>query len=373
MSGTAIGQVIHSTGRVLPETSALLRDHVRPAARRSAHYLDRYDRHTLYFDCVYLPEDGSYLFTAPRLLNLWKPFRAGLSVDGKPVGRVRRRTWLRYEQVTVRAPAGRLRLNFDGDDQPVVARPSLAPAFAGLNCLLTVNKNNDLDWIANWAAYHVAAQGANGVILFDNGSTAYGVQDICAALSGLAGLKTAVVYAAPYPYGPSDKSSRFEVSPRFFQSAMLNIARRDALSGARAVLNIDIDEVVRRTDGGPSAFDLATQNPLGMVMIDGTWAYPGPEATGPVGHAAHVWQQVPPRGCNPKWCAVPGGWMSRLGWSVHQIGPVRVPPTTAQTQVQLLHCRGTSTGWKSQRFKTPKTLEHSAELARFMARNFPCI
>jgi len=108
-------------GRVLPADGELLRDHVRPPARRSEHYLARYDRTTLYYDCVYLPERGTYLFTAPRLLNLWRPFRSGLAVAGAPVRRVRRRTWLRCEQVEVAAAPGALTLDLGTGPEPVAA------------------------------------------------------------------------------------------------------------------------------------------------------------------------------------------------------------------------------------------------------------
>lgn len=360
-----------SNGWVLPADSPVLRDHVRPQTRQTDHYLERYDRHTLYYDCVYLKDRAAYLFTAPRFLNLWKLFRTGLTADGKSPARIRRRTWLRFDQVEVAAPPGSLSLTFGEEARLIDARASLSGGFAGLNCLVTVNKNNALTWIADWAAYHVAVQGADGVVLFDNGSTDYRPSDICETLAQVPGLKTALVYSAPYPYGPSDKSGRFDVSPRFFQSAMLNIARRDALAKARAVLNIDIDEIVRRHEGQESVFDRATQTPLGMVMIDGTWAYPAPDTDGPVPQGAHVWQQEPPRSCNPKWCAVPSGWISKLGWSVHQIGPLRRPPRTAQNAASLLHCRGTSTGWKKKRFVPPKGLHHSPDLADFMARYFP--
>ena len=360
-------------GRILPADGALLRDHVRPEARRSDHYLERYDRTTLWYDCVYLADRGSYLFTAPRFLNLWAPFRRGLAIDGRPVRRLRRRTWLRCEQVEVTAPRGTLSLDLGDGRVPVPARDATGAGFAGLNCLVAVNKNNALDWIADWAGYHARAHGAEGVVLFDNGSTAYAPEAIAERLATVPGLARAVVFRAPYPYGPGDRSLRHEVSPRFFQTAMLNLARRDPLSRARAVLSIDIDEVILPPAAavGGSVFDAACRHWLGLVTIQGSWVHPAADTGGPVGQGAHHWREDPDRATNQKWAIRPGGPMDRFGWGVHRVDEVFQNLLTRQDRFRLLHCRGTSTGWKARRFDAPAKLVRDPDLAAFMAANFP--
>lgn len=357
-------------GWILTADGPLRRDHVRKPERRSDHYLERYDATTLFYDCVYLDDTGTYLITAPRFLNLWRPFREGLRLNGVAIRGVQRRTWLRCEQVWFRAPKGSLTLTIAGETREIVPRAALAAAFAGLNSLVAVNKNNDLKWIAAWARYYARAHGAEGVVIFDNGSTTYRPEDIADALSQVEGLKEVAVLTAPFPYGPTDSSRKLEVSPRFFQTSMLNIARRDALSRARAVLSVDIDEIAR-ADSGVRVFDLAVRNPVGMVTIHGSWVYPAPQSEGPQDHGAHVFRQVPDRKCNRKWCATPQGMMSRFGWAVHQIGGVLQNLFTNQSQVSLLHCRGTSTGWKGKRFDLPEKMIEDPDLAAFMARNFP--
>ena len=44
---------------------------------------------------------------------------------------------------------------------------------------------------------------------------------------------------------------------------------------------------------------------------------------------------------------------------------------TRQDRFRLLHCRGTSTGWKARRFDAPAKLVHDQGLAAFMADHFP--
>ena len=54
-------------------------------------------------------------------------------------------------------------------------------AFAGRNCLMTLSRDNALDWIRDWAAFHVREHGADAVLFFDNGSTDYRPEEILAA------------------------------------------------------------------------------------------------------------------------------------------------------------------------------------------------
>ena len=363
--------VVPLHGHVLGADGPVLRDHVRPADRRSAHYLARYDRTTLFYDAVWLPDRQVHLVTAPRFLNLWAPFRAGLRMDGAPVRRVRRRTWLRCEQLEVPGPAGALSLHWQGRNHPIPSRRCETAGFAGTNALVTVNRNNALDWIADWAAFYQRRHGADAVVLFDNGSDAYAPQDIADRLATVPELRRVRVFAAPYPYGPAESGGRFELSPRFFQTAMLNIARRDPLARARAVLNVDIDEICMSRRGA-SVFDAAARHPLGMVTIPGSWVYPAPGTSGPVGHGAHRFRNQPDDRCNQKWCQAPGGAFGRVfGWAVHRVDEVFQNLLTRQADIRLVHCKGTSTGWKAKRFDLPANLRKDPALAAIMQAEFP--
>ena len=83
--------ILDLPGFVLPEAGPHLRDHVRPPERRTAHYLERFDRTTLWYDLVRQETENRYLFTAPPFANLWPLLRDGLSRDGRPVqARLRR-------------------------------------------------------------------------------------------------------------------------------------------------------------------------------------------------------------------------------------------------------------------------------------------
>lgn len=362
--------VVPLGGLRLPREAGILRRHVRPAHRRSAQYLDRYDRHTLFYDCVLRPDGAGCVMTAPRLLNLWPLIRDGLRDEAGPVRPRRRRIWLRCEQIELPAPRGPLTLTLPDGPRRIAVRESLAARFAGLDCLVAVNRDNALDWIANWAGWHARHHGTAGVVIFDNGSTAYAPAEIAARLAGIAGLRQVAVISAPFPYGPADRSGRLEVSPRFFQTAMLNLARRDALAHARSVLSVDIDELVQSHDG-QRVHDLAVRHPLGMVTVEGVWIYPPQGTPVPAPQDAHVCRTTPDARCNRKWCLRPGGAMDRFGWAVHHIGGVLQDLFTRQRACTLLHCRACSTGWKTARLKMPKGLRRDPALAALMQRSLP--
>ncbi|MGB0904732.1 MAG: hypothetical protein ACPGVJ_07540, partial [Mangrovicoccus sp.] len=345
----------------------LARQHVRPPARRNAHYLERYDRSTLFYDCVYQSDRAGYLLTAPRFLNLWPQVKTGLRRGGERL-RLRRIRSGKYEQLWIPGPAEPLSLTLNGTDYPLTARPDLSQSFAGLNCAVTMNKDNDPAWIRDWARYHIKTHGLEAVLIFDNGSTAYGLDQLGEALADLPGLRRVVLASAPYPYGPRDSGKGFEVRPKFLQPAMLNLARCDLLRRARVVLNVDIDELVLKR-GADTVFDACAKTRLKALHLPGQWAYPEAMEQGPAGHAAHIWR-VSGKASNPKWAGIPGQGLSHFGWFVHHLGGELFRLLPKRHDLEFVHCRGTSTGWKGTRFQQPGEMTRDPELVALMAESF---
>ncbi|MEL6913913.1 MAG: hypothetical protein AAFP13_05395 [Pseudomonadota bacterium] len=347
-------EIVHLAGVRLDPACGLLRRWTRAEALRDADYTDNYDRRTLVYDCFWHPVRRAHVFVAPPFLNLWRPFRRGLSHDGQPARGARRRFYTRSEQVVLPGAAGALAVGLGGATYEVPVRAWQAPRFAGLDCIFTMNKDNDLDWIRAWAAHHIARHGAEGVVIFDNGSTAYGLEELAATLRGVPGLKAGLVYAVPFPYGPRrSRIGRLERGAKFLQSATLNLARVDALARARGVLNVDIDEVVAGP-AGISIFEAARAHWLGLVSFDGEWIYPAPGAAWPAPQAAHSHRVTPRNSCSTKWCVVPGRGFGRgLQWDVHRIGGGLQHLLARDDRFERLHCRACSTGWKAGRMQPP--------------------
>ncbi|MCA8884040.1 MAG: hypothetical protein KDA50_09905 [Rhodobacteraceae bacterium] len=360
--------IVALQGLSLPPDAAQLRDHVRVPARRTDHYLTHYDRTTLFYDCVRMGNGRDLLLTAPPAMNLEPLLMDGLRQGDGTAIRKRVTRGPKYLQMVLRGPVRDLALQDGTALRPVQLRDSLQHLFAGLNCAVCMNKNNPLDWIQGWAAHHVRLHRLEGVLIFDNGSTAYGADDLAAALARVPGLKQAVIAQAPFPYGTTDKVAKGETRPNFLQPALLNLARRDFLCRARAVLNCDIDELVMSRDGS-SVFDRAASRPWGAARLPVFWAYPAPGAAGPVAQWHHDHRPAAPQRTPRKWCVAPGGLLSRTGWFVHHVGGEFFKLNRESRAHEVVHCRATSTGWHpfKSRADDTVTLRPDPELAAIMA------
>ncbi|WP_138467342.1 hypothetical protein [Poseidonocella sp. HB161398] len=349
------------SGLVLPE-GATGRDPVWPEARQPAGYAGAYDAASLVYDAGLLPGGQGVVLSCPRLFNLWPLLRAALP------GRPRRRIFASSEAVRIPGSGAPLRLRIGGAERELPVRPDTSGAFAGRNVLLTMSRDNDPGWIDDWVRFHASVHGADAVMLFDNGSTRYDPAALGAHLAELPGIRAVAVFEAPFPYGPQLPRWQGQVS-HFLQGACLNLARQTVLARARAVLNLDVDEMLRSRSGA-SVFDAAAARPLGAVKLGGEWVHPPAGAPWPAPQRAHACRALPPAPCHLKWCATPGGLLSRGGWEVHKLAPRltrRLPP---DREFELLHCHDATTGWN--RGPAPeRPRQADPELAALFARHLP--
>ena len=365
--------IVPLTGIVLDPAGGILRDFTAAPEHRDAAYLANYDNTTLVYDAMWSAPDKAVVLTAPSFLNLWEPLRDTLQLDGRPVGRLKRLTGRASEQLVIPATARpeTVSATIGGRAYGLAVRDGLAAGFRGRNVLVAMNRDNPLDWIADWVRFHAERHGADGVVIFDNGSQGYGVGDLAACLSAVPGLEAAAVFHAPFHYGLTRHvASANEKSAKFLQRAMLNLARMDPCREARAVLSVDIDELVTGPEGR-SVFDAAARHPLGMVTVRGRWAFPAPDRTPPVGHGAHRFRRADGKNkCNRKWCVAPGRLIGRhFLWDVHRVAYVLQNLFTERNPFELVHCRGTNTGWKRKDFDAPALVRDPA-LDSLMDRHF---
>ncbi len=362
-------------GLVLPEDSPVVRESPVPPEARDARHDWIFDARTLFYDCVYLETERGFLFTAPPFGALWPVFRRGLRVEGRPVRWLWRRKFGRSEQAFLRAPR-HAALSFEGAglDEAIAIRTQRAETFAGRKLLVTTSKNNDPEWIAQWARFHVQVHGADGLLLFDNGSTDYTLDELAAVLTPIAGLDVVRLVSVPFSFGGSVVVGETTHRLWYLQVGMLNLARRDMAAKAQAVLNADIDEFVLR-DGALTIFEAASRAAVRGVMIAGSWVYPAPETPLPCPPHRNTMRAVPDQACNRKWCAVPRGWSSRLGgWTAHAFGSWVLRGWRQNGRhhpdFRLAHCAGTTTGWKadSMRFDMPDQMRHDPDLAAALAQ-----
>ncbi len=325
------------------EGSGLTRAAIVPPGARSEGFNAAYDWTTLWYDAL-RRADGIVL-VCPKLLNLGTLIADGaLAIDGAPARILRIERWRRHDLVRLAPQTGdHIATRVGRWTGASGISPDQADHFAGLNASLHISRNNRLDWIADWARFHIGEHGLEAMLVMDNGSDAYDPRAILDALIAT-GLKRAVVLNVPQPYGPV-RTKKGGGGAKFLQPAMLNLARLRFLHRARAVLNVDLDELVWSTGG--SVFDAAAASPFGLVSLNGAWRMPSLEADTPYRHADHLYLRPGDKPCPTKYCIAPGGWRRSIGWDVHK--PESRFPFAMLTRRDFgsWHCRGITTNWKS--------------------------
>lgn len=353
---------------VLPDPHR--RDHVVPERLRIPGYDAGYDFHTFFYDAVHMPDRGALWLFAPKFAG-FERLLPGMTLDGAPA-RVRRiRRFERYDIAEITAPAAPRRLRVTVGDWSAEVTPSIADAttFAGRNVLLTLSRNNDLTWIADWVRFHVAEHGADAVLFYDNGSQGYGPEEIAAALAPLPGLRAVRVLSAPFPYGPQARG-RQKFRANFLQAALLNLSRWRFLAPARAVLQCDVDELVDRRDG-PSIFDATVASGHQFIRVPGVWRFPNSGDRMPR-HRDHILRGAEERTCPPKYCIVPEGPMRGKSWATHGLHGTWFGKRFIHRDYRFLHCYGISDFWKNRPKSAAATAaEIDPEAEALFARALP--
>ncbi|MCB2132495.1 MAG: glycosyltransferase family 2 protein, partial [Rhodobacteraceae bacterium] len=171
---------------------------------------------------------------------------------------------------------------------------------AGRNCLLAFRLEEGAGTVADWLAYHAAHHGATGAVIVNRAppdSPAGGAGAFAAALetalAGVPGL-VVVILESPVPLGKPGQvaeshplmapdapgKDRMEVPPPDPWRAPLGeglvheIAKWRFLAKARAVLCLDVTDILAERAGAPSAFDLCRRATGGAILLVGRRIYP---------------------------------------------------------------------------------------------------
>ncbi|MGB0904731.1 MAG: hypothetical protein ACPGVJ_07535, partial [Mangrovicoccus sp.] len=186
------------TGLALPENSEICRDYRLEPEKQTPGFRAAYDQRTLIYDAVRISPQW-VMITTPRLFNLKPLVLSGLEIDGKKVKAWQRihRIFKRCEVIFCRSSGQSLSIAGIPGQLPI--RAGLRQHFAGLNGATFMNYNNQIDWIQDWAAYHVAAHDLQSLVIFDNFSDAYSLEELGQGLADISGLQSVAIIAAPFP------------------------------------------------------------------------------------------------------------------------------------------------------------------------------
>jgi hypothetical protein len=359
----------------LPVDSPEFRVSPRPLAFRQSDFDQKYDKATLIYDAF---------FVGPRCVLVCPPFEnlgtaiSGMRVRALPSGTgcdVQRFDLDQIALLWIEPPAGtthvELTSSLAGATLPVSANE--ADAFTDKRVLLTMNKDNRPQWIADWIRYHRDVHGANAVLLYDNGSTAYPLSDLQAYLQHIDGIDRIVIVPWPFPWGVQGFDGAHWDS-FYCQIGAINDARWRFLHGAKSVLSLDVDELV--VSPGASAFELIEKSPQGFLRFFGQWVVGISDRDGRLSarqergenvrhsdfqHTLRVyrrWQSHPkwwrlplPRRLNrgePKWGIAPQRCPASAQWTIHTVLGLETREPALQ-HVSYRHFREINTSWKYDR------------------------
>ena len=317
-------------------------------------FWDMYDNDTLIFDCVWQAHKNRLRVFMPKLLEFQKRLLdCSFMLDGTPAPKPKLIQFRQYDILDFKArhPVSKLTLITGDQSYSLPIHHAEPDRYAGRNVLYTKVQNDDLNWIYDWGLAHQRNHGANAILVTDNASTAYSSEELQTILSAIPGIAVADILQSPQPHGPGPSLCSGTGWAKFQQVLCMNICRDRFLTDARAVLTIDVDELVTSCDG-TSIFDATVQTPTKYTRFGGQWRYAQPKDSG-VRHADHVLSDKYAQPCNSKYCIVPNSFLGRTSWSVHSLDSVNRRVLKPRKNFQMLHCYGINTSWKKNRQNVP--------------------
>lgn len=286
----------------------------------------------------------------PPLWNLKDiALSARYSTNAGPLAAPRLRRFDQYDRPDFACPVRPDQLQVQGDGfagtLPVIAADR--DYFAGTNLVYTMSRNNDLAWIRDWLDWNHRRHKADAVLFADNASTAYSAEELAAVLAAAPGYRKAMLVTVPYLHGPALNTVTRQSKCEFLQVALMNVVLEGWMTGARAVLNCDVDEIVTSADGG-SIFDAAASSLMGLVMCKGHWRYAMPGA-GAARHADHWHIRPEDDPCAPKYCVRPDSIAGRRQLKIHRVKGFKRLPFVSRDKFSFYHCRYITTSWRYDR------------------------
>ena len=326
-----------------------------PGRERPPGFRDAFDARTLFYDCFW--RDGGQ-----QILLVGPPGLIAERFVARPSGLELRASAFASLSVMVTALEGApadtqsIEVTIAGETMSLPVRPSRVGELTGRRVLFSVNKDNDLAWIREWALFHAVTHGTDAVVLFDNGSTRYAREEIEATLAEVPGVAKVAVPQWRVSFGPIDPAVRVDPYwPRFFQISTMSVTLRRYGERAYGLLNCDIDELVG-TRSGTSIYDLARHSRGGLVAFRGTWIEATHEGTR---HRDYTRRLADPKAAvsrQRKWALDPSRtWVKRLGvhpyW--HWIHGRPIFSKTMPADATYWHFKPISTNWKVKRTAAP--------------------
>ena len=254
---------------VIDKDSPMVRMPPRPHHLRQPGYEKDFDFKTLFYD-VFRYRD-QVVIIAPPLFNL-APFFTGSQFwfDGKLQSGGPKFAALTnlIEGFFPSAPPVARKFQFANPSHKELRasleiQPSHCDMFAGKKVMLLISKNTHLIWLRDLIEFNAKIHGVNAVLIYDNASTSYGLEDILATAAEIEGIESAAVVPWNFPWGARGGPAEIWDSD-YAQYGAIEHARLRFLLDCEAVIYTDADELVV-PNTGKSLFEAVAASPSGIV------------------------------------------------------------------------------------------------------------
>lgn len=255
--------------------SSLKRIPTRPVDLRGERFDANFDFDTLFYDCFRVSRQ-EVMIIAPALFNLHSLMLKSAFYAGHEKVKIKIEPFKLVTRIRLFVPEVVKTLHLKGEigDYHFDIRENGLALFKDMRLIVTVQKDNDLQWIVDWVTFMRDVHGAEAVLIYDNGSTRYTLAALEATLAAIKGLKAYKVVAWNFIYGPGPPptlpSSKMYWDSNFCQAAALEHSRRCYWQKAKCVSFSDVDELIVSTKG-QSIFDATEKSLIGLTMTPGRW------------------------------------------------------------------------------------------------------
>lgn len=368
---------------LLTETDTVRRDSARPLKLQDESYLEKYDDTTIFYSVI--AGESELIAIGPPLLNLRNSVVDGrATIDGQVASetvslRLERAqvTRFRFPNDIVSSATFGLQLAGESAVKEVVPARTSHDIYRGKKVLMTLQKDEEIEWIIDWATYYNRVHGCDSVLLYDNGSTKYTVHEVRTRLSAITGIDTVVVVDWPFKYGPQGGpwvGNDAAWDSDFCQIGALQDARYRFLGECDGFINVDVDELIVSV-GGADLFEALAKSEVGAIGFGGQWVANAPDglvAGAKPRHFNFFRVQGNGKPCNPKWAGVPSRWPAEAHPTAHY---VRNVPMEQTPDLYLAHFQGVNSAWKNKArqimVEDPDGLQIDRDLRACLERAFP--
>ena len=222
--------------------------------------------------------------------------------------------------------------------------------FSGLNAAIAIRNGESGDIAAEWLGYHARFHGLQGVVILDLAGPDPDMKFIRRMKAALRktpvdGLIQVVVLSSDvslgkpgtgpeaHPFLAPDAPGKARMTPPdpdpwrapFGEVVIFEIIRRWFLDHARAVVNLELHDLIRSPQG-MNIFDLAAQSSSGLVKLAGERIYPwGIRKNKTPTFGDHICRRFDGERGNPRWCIAPAVAGADVVWRHVRVGGAQSP------------------------------------------------